>query len=523
MAEAREDARSGASKGAAAGGGEGREERVLQVRGLTKQFPGVRALDGVDFDLMRGEVHAILGENGAGKSTFMNVLYGLLRPDEGDIRLWGQPYAPISPNEAVAAGVGMVHQHFMLIPALTVAENVALGSEPRKGLALDLDAVVARLQELSEAFGLEVSPRARVADLSVGMRQRVEILKAFYRDARLLILDEPTALLTPQEVHELFRVIPQFTERGVSVIFISHKLAEVSQIARRVTVVRRGKSIDTRPTEGVTPRELARLMVGREVALQYERPEGEPGAPLLQVKGLAAEGLEPLDLEVHEGEIVAVAGVEGNGQEPLIGALSGLLPARGEVILDGRPIHHLSVRRRVEEGLGLVPSDRQEEGLVLPLTIAENLALREYYRPPFGRGGLLDLRYWLERAGEAVEQFDVRPPQPRTRAGALSGGNQQKVVLAREILGDPKVLIASQPTRGLDIGAAEFVHERLLELRSERRGVLLISLDLDEVLGLADRVLVLYRGRAMGVLTREEATREKVGLMMLGQAVAEAA
>ncbi len=498
-------------------------ETVLEVHGLTKTFPGVRALDGVDFDLARGEVHAILGENGAGKSTFMNVLYGLLRPDSGDIRLWGQPYAPASPNDAVAAGVGMVHQHFMLIPALTVAENVALGAEPRRRGALDLERVVARLEELSEAFGLEVPPRARVADLSVGMRQRVEILKAFYRDARLLILDEPTALLTPQEVRELFRVIPQFTERGVSVIFISHKLAEVSQIAQRVTVVRRGKSVDTRATAGATPRELARLMVGRDVDLQIPHPEVEPGAALLEVRGLRAEGLEPLDLEVREGEIVAVAGVEGNGQEPLIGALAGLLPAQGEVVLDGRPLHNLSVRKRVESGLGLIPSDRQDEGLVLPLNVAENLALRQYYRPPFGRGGLLDLGYWLERATAAVERFDVRPPAPRAKASALSGGNQQKVVLAREILGEPKVLIASQPTRGLDIGAAEFVHQQLLELRSHKRGVLLISLDLDEVLGLADRVVVLYRGRAMGELTRQEATREKVGLMMLGHQDAEEA
>lgn len=499
------------------------QEPVLQVHRLVKQFPGVRALDGVEFELTRGEVHAILGENGAGKSTFMNVLYGLLRPDEGEIRLWDRPYAPASPNEAVAAGVGMVHQHFMLIPALTVAENVALGSEPRKGLALDLDAVVARLKDLSEAFGLEVSPRARVADLSVGMRQRVEILKAFYRDARLLILDEPTALLTPQEVRELFSVIPQFTARGVSVIFISHKLDEVSEIAQRVTVMRRGKSVDTRPTAGVTPRELARLMVGRDVALKYELPPSRPGAPLLATKGLSAEGLEPIDLDVREGEILAVAGVEGNGQEPLIGALAGLLSARGAVTLGGRSIEHLSVRGRVEAGLGLVPSDRQDEGLVLPLSVAENLALRRYYRPPFGRRGLLALRYWFDHAGAAVEEFDVRPPRPRAKAGALSGGNQQKVVLAREILAEPKVLIASQPTRGLDIGAAEFVHEKLIALRSRRRGVLLISLDLDEVLGLADRVMVLYRGRSMGVLGRANADREKVGLMMLGHSEAEPA
>jgi simple sugar transport system ATP-binding protein len=486
-----------------------------------KEFPGgVRALAGVNFDLNEGEVHAILGENGAGKTTFMNILYGLLRPDAGEVYLWGKPYTPASPRDAVAAGVGMVHQHFMLIPALTVAENVALGDEPHRGPALDLEQVVKRLLELAETFGLTVNPRAKVADLSVGMRQRVEILKAFYRRARLLILDEPTALLTPQEVHELFKVIPEFTARGVSVIFISHKLAEVTEVAQRVTVVRRGESIDTLPTAGVTAPELARMMVGREVEMHLQREAAAPGAILLETRGLAAAGLEPFDLTLRQGEIVAVAGVEGNGQEPLIGALSGLLPASGEVLLDGQPLQSLPVRERRESGLGLVPSDRQEEGLVLPLTVAENLALRQYYQPPFARGGVLNLSYWVERAGDAVESYDVRPPRPKAGAGALSGGNQQKVVLAREILADPKVLIASQPTRGLDIGATEFVHKQLLHLRDEGRGVLLVSLDLDEILALADRVAVLYRGRLMGILPRAEATRERVGLLMLGSEVA---
>ncbi len=486
-----------------------------------KEFPGgVRALAGVNFDLNEGEVHAILGENGAGKTTFMNILYGLLRPDAGEVYLWGKPYTPASPRDAVAAGVGMVHQHFMLIPALTVAENVALGDEPHRGPALDLEQVVKRLLELAETFGLTVNPRAKVADLSVGMRQRVEILKAFYRRARLLILDEPTALLTPQEVHELFKVIPEFTARGVSVIFISHKLAEVTEVAQRVTVVRRGESIDTLPTAGVTAPELARMMVGREVEMHLQREAAAPGAILLETRGLAAAGLEPFDLTLRQGEIVAVAGVEGNGQEPLIGALSGLLPASGEVLLDGQPLQSLPVRERRESGLGLVPSYRQEEGLVLPLTVAENLALRQYYQPPFARGGVLNLSYWVERAGDAVESYDVRPPRPKAGAGALSGGNQQKVVLAREILADPKVLIASQPTRGLDIGATEFVHKQLLHLRDEGRGVLLVSLDLDEILALADRVAVLYRGRLMGILPRAEATRERVGLLMLGSEVA---
>lgn len=489
---------------------------VLRVRGLVKQFPGVRALDGVDFELLPGEAHAILGENGAGKSTLMNVLYGLLRPDEGSLELWGRPYAPTSPREAVLAGIGMVHQHFMLIPALTVVENVALGAEPRRGLVIDLDAAAERLTRLSETYHLGVDPRAKVGDLSVGMRQRVEILKAFYREARLLILDEPTALLTPQESRELFSAIREFRDRGLSVIFISHKLDEVREVAARVTVVRRGKTIGTRDIGDVTSLELARMMVGHDVVMA-KNPGGELGEKvILEIRDLSTAGLTPTSLELREGEILGVAGVEGNGQEELIGALTGLLPSTGEVVLEGRPIGGLSVRKRVEAGLGLVPSDRQEEGLVLGMSVAENLALRRYYRPPYGHGGLLNVKYWIKSAEELVRSYDVRPPLTKATAGSLSGGNQQKVVLAREISADPKVLIASQPTRGLDVGATEFVHQGLLNLRNGGRGVLLVSLDLDEILALSDRIAVFYKGRLMQIMSRESADRDTLGLLMMG-------
>ncbi len=489
---------------------------VLVVRNLVKRFPGIVALDGIDFDLRAGEVHAVLGENGAGKSTLMHILYGLIRPDAGEMMLWGRRYAPSSPRDAVLAGVGMVHQHFLLIPALTVVQNVVLGDEPRRGLVVDLRAAEDRIDDLCAAYGIEADPKALVADLSVGMRQRVEVLKALYRNARLLILDEPTALLTPQETRHLFRAIQELTARGISVIFISHKLDEVRLVSQRVTVLRRGRAVGTERSDEITPRELARRMTGHEVTTSRGRRASTAGEPLLRIEDLSAQGAGPLTLDLRAGEILGVAGIEGNGQEALIGALSGLIPARGKVWLGGARIDHLTVRQRVEAGLGLVPSDRQEDGLVLPMSAAENLALRSYYRRPYARWGVLDLTRWYRQAPERLKAFDVRPPSAGVKAGALSGGNQQKLILAREIGAEPRVLIASQPTRGLDVGAAEFVHRRLLGLRDNGHGILLVSLDLDEVLALSDRIAVLARGRIAGLMPRREAEREELGLLMMG-------
>ncbi len=490
---------------------------VLETSGLVKSFQGVRALDGVDFDLLPREVHAVLGENGAGKSTLMNLLYGLLRPDTGKMTLWGRPYHPSSPREASVLGVGMVHQHFMLIPDLSVAENISLGVESGNALILDLKTTARHIRELSEKYGLPVDPWARVADLGVGMRQRVEIIKAFYRHAKLLILDEPTALLTPQESRELFKGLQSFVEQGMPVVLISHKLEEVREIAERITVLRQGCKIGTVSAEDTTPRELVRMMVGREISTRLKRETEAGNGEILKVEGLSLTGLQPLSFSLKRGEILAIAGVEGNGQEPLVNGLTGSMPARGKVSLDGKPIEGASVRRRRESGLNWVPSDRQQEGLVLSMSVAENLALREYYQPPFSYRGWLNLKSIARMALNAVRSFDVRPPLVGVPVHSLSGGNQQKVVAARELLANPKVLLASQPTRGLDIGAEEFVHRQLLRLRHQGCGILLVSSDLDEILELSDRIAILHRGKLMGVVERKNAVREEIGMLMMGR------
>jgi ABC-type uncharacterized transport system ATPase subunit len=496
---------------------------VLEMRGITKRFPGVVANDHVDFDLRKGEVHALLGENGAGKSTLMNILYGLYRPDEGEILSRGQKVSFHSAKNAIDRGIGMVHQHFMLIPVMTVAENIVLATEPTTaGVLLDYDEAVKRVREISERFGLAVNPTARVENISVGQQQRVEILKALYRGAEILILDEPTAVLTPQEAGELFGIIKSLQAEGTSIIFISHKLNEVLEIADRITVLRRGKKIDTVPREGATESGLAKMMVGREVLLRVEKKAAEPGDALLEVRDLQVNDdrglavVQDVSFVVCAGEIVGIAGVEGNGQSELIEAITGLRRAEGgQIAVAGQVMAHASARKMLDAGVGHIPEDRQRRGLVLEFTIAENIALHDYCYPPDSRWGWLFPRRLVERARNLIREFDVRGGGPNTRAGALSGGNQQKVVAAREVARDPKVLIAAQPTRGLDVGAIEFLHRRLIEERDEGRAILLVSLELDEVMSLSDRLLVMYEGRVVGE-HGADASEEEIGLEMLG-------
>jgi ABC-type uncharacterized transport system ATPase subunit len=500
---------------------------VLELRGMTKRFPGVLANDRVDFDLQPREVHALLGENGAGKSTLMNTVYGLYRPDEGEIRMNGGPISLHSPKDAIEHGIGMVHQHFMLIPVMTVAENIVLAGEPTQGrVLLDYDTALDRVRELSNRFGLAVDPRARVQNITVGQQQRVEILKALYRGAEILILDEPTAVLTPQEAEELFEIIRGLKEEGKSIIFITHKLREVLEIADRITVLRRGKKIETLSRGGATESGLARLMVGREVLLRVEKEPAAPEEPLLKVDGLRVlddRGLEAVrgaSFDVRAGEIVGLAGVDGNGQAELVEALGGLRhPSAGRILVAGHDVTGRSARRVLDTGLGHIPEDRHRRGLVLDFSLAENLALHDYRRPPNSRLGWLFPRRVIEAARRLLKLFDVRGGGPLTRAAALSGGNQQKVVLAREISRNPSVLLAAQPTRGLDVGAIESVHRRLVETRDGGKAVLLVSLELEEILSLSDRILVMYEGEIVGEFT-PDVSEEELGIAMTGGRVA---
>ncbi|MFW2513934.1 ABC transporter ATP-binding protein [Demequina sp. SO4-13] len=496
----------------------------LELRGITKKFGDFTANDSIDLLVEPGTVHALLGENGAGKSTLMNVLFGLYDADEGEVLLDDEVRTFAGPGDAMAAGIGMVHQHFMLVPVFSVAENVMLGHEQVKGPVklLDLDAARSKVRELSDKFGFDVDPDALVEDLSVGAQQRVEIIKALSRDAEVLILDEPTAVLTPQETDELLEIVRQLRDSGTAVVLITHKLREVKAVADTITVIRRGKVVGTaKPTD--SQEELASLMVGRDVSMTVDKGEADPGEPMLRVEKLTmvdeATGVtrvEDVSLEVRGGEILAVAGVQGNGQTELAEAILGLLPiTSGRVTLDGNELKSRSIRQNLDAGIGFVPEDRTEDGVVAAFTVANNLILDLYDRSPYSRRGAIDPKVVREHAEEQVERFDVRTTSTQALTGSLSGGNQQKVVLARELARDLKVLIASQPTRGLDVGSIEFVHKRLIEERDKGVAVIIVSSELDEVYALADRIAVMYHGKVVDIVS-PETDRDTLGLMMAG-------
>jgi ABC-type uncharacterized transport system ATPase subunit len=506
------------------GGGHRMSDMLLEMREITKQFPGVTANDRISLDLRAGEVHALVGENGAGKTTLMKILYGLNRPDAGTISVRGERITIRGPRDAIRRGIGMVHQHFMLFQPFTVLENIILGEESNTAGVLALAAERRGITALMEENRLVVDLDARVENLAVGVQQRVEILKILFRGATVLIFDEPTAVLTPQEVDELFKTFREITRQGKGIIFISHKLDEVLEIADRITVIRQGRIVETMPRAGATKPRIAELMVGKPVLLEVERPPVTPGPAVLEVHDLRVKStrgpmaVDSLSLDVRAGEIYGVAGVEGNGQSELVRAIAeGSDVASGQILLAGENISRWPVRRRRDEGIAHIPEDRQKYGLLLAFSLAQNLALGRHHRQPFTtRMGTVNARAIREFARRIIERFDIRTPSEETPALALSGGNQQKAVVARELSAEPKLLLASQPTRGVDIGATEFIHRQLIKARSEGKAVLLVSADLDELLALSDRLGVMYKGRIIQEFTHDSAVREEVGLAMTG-------
>ena len=495
---------------------------ALEMRAITKRYPGVVANDGIDLIVQPGEIHALLGENGAGKSTLMNILYGLARPDEGQILLDGMEVRIAGPADAIAHGINMVHQHFMLVPVLTVAENILLGDETMANpVFLDRDEARRRILELGSRFGFEMDPDAKVGTLSVGWQQRVEILKALYRQARILVLDEPTAVLTPQETEEIFAVLKRLAAEGHSIIFISHKLYEVLEIADRITVIRRGRVVGSRVPAETNEADLAELMVGHEVQLTIDRGQSHPGESTLEVSGLRVaddRGIEivrGIDLQVRAGEILGIAGVAGNGQDELVEALVGLRrPTAGKIRLAGRDLTGQTPRTMNEAGVAYVPADRHRFGLVLPFSIADNLVLTSYYRRPFTHGLVRDDRAIEAAAEQAIAAFDIRTPSATARAGTLSGGNQQKLVVAREFTRDLALLVLDQPTRGLDVGSIEFIHRQILAKRDAGTAVLLVSAELDEILELSDRIAVMYGGELVATVDGRSVDKYEIGRLM---------
>tara|TARA_Y100000768_G_scaffold352089_2_gene303425 strand:+ start:2033 stop:3544 length:1512 start_codon:yes stop_codon:yes gene_type:complete len=498
-------------------------ETLLGARKVRKEFPGVLANDDISISLRPGRILALLGENGAGKSTLVNILFGMYRPDEGHVIIKDEIVDLRGPDEAISRGIGMVHQHFQLVPPMRVVENIVLGAEPTKRGLVDLDEARSRVTALSERYGLEVDPDALVEDLPVGMQQRVEILKALYRDADVLILDEPTGVLTPQEADHLLGVLRELTETGLGIVFITHKLREVLAIADDIVVLRNGQVVgETRPSD-TDESDLAEMMVGRNVMLQVEKSVSRPGDPVLEVKELEVKddrgqiALDNLSFEVRAGEILGVAGVEGNGQRELVEAITGLrAPSVGVMKIEGEEITGESPRQITKKGVAHIPEDREKHGVVAIYSLAENTILNRYHRKPFSIRGILRRDVIRSHAQDVVDEFDVRTPSISVPASSLSGGNKQKLIVGREFSDDIKLLVAAQPTRGIDIGAIEFIHRRILEQRDKGAAVLLVSAELDEILGLSDRIAVLYAGKIMDVVDAQEANREKIGLLMAG-------
>ena len=503
--------------------GEPQPALALEMRGITKRYPGVVANDHIDLVVRPGEIHALLGENGAGKTTLMNILYGLARPDEGEILLDGTPVRISGPSDAIARGISMVHQHFMLVPVLSVADNILLGEETMANpVFIDQAEARKRIRELGQRFHFEIDPDVKVGSLSVGWQQRVEILKALYRQARILVLDEPTAVLTPQETEEIFAVLRRLAAEGHSIVFISHKLYEVLEIADRITVIRRGRVVGSRIPSETNEDDLAELMVGREVQLIVDRGDSHPTDVALKIEGLkvtddrGSEVVRGVDLEVRSGEILGIAGVAGNGQDELVEALVGLRkPSAGRVTLDGKDVTGKGPRHMNEAGVAFVPADRHRFGLVLAFDVADNLVLTSYYRSPYARRGILRNQAAIEAAAKkTMAAFDIRTPSVHSRTSTLSGGNQQKVVVGREFDRDLSLLILDQPTRGLDVGSIEFIHRRTIAQRDAGAAILLVSAELDEVLELSDRIAVMFRGRVVALLDGRTADKNEVGLLM---------
>lgn len=499
-------------------------EYVIEMLNITKEFPGVIANDNITLQLKKGEIHALLGENGAGKSTLMNVLFGLYQPEKGHIRIRGKEVEITNPNIANDLGIGMVHQHFMLVEPFTVTQNIILGKEPKtKTGRIDIKRAEKEIRELSDRYGLKVDPTAKIRDISVGMQQRVEILKTLYRGAEVLIFDEPTAVLTPQEINELMDIMRSLVKEGKSIILITHKLKEILQVADRCTIIRRGKGIGTVDVSETTENELASLMVGREVNFKVDKQPAEPKQTVLKINNLhvrdkrKVEMVKGLDLEVRAGEIVGIAGVDGNGQSELIEAITGLTRVQsGEILLNNQAITNKSPRKITESGVGHIPQDRHKFGLVLDYSVGENMVLQTYYKEPFSKKGFLNLKEIYRYAKKMISDYDVRTPNAYTKASSLSGGNQQKAIIGREVDRSPDLLIAAQPTRGLDVGAIEFIHKKLVEERDKGRAVLLISFELDEIIDVSDRIAVMFDGKVVADIKPEETNEQELGLLMAG-------